>query len=94
MNSVLKTRNCVSKTKGFVFKTMNFAAWRDGLTVLSEIDREDLIGMRIDVETFGKGYVEATGKGRAFLVQYDTGTQISKKKIAVEGVPTKVNIQS
>jgi calcium-binding protein CML len=62
-------------------------AWRDGLTVLSEMDREDLVGARIDVETYGKGNVVATGKGRAFMVEFDPGTPISKKKMAMDGDP-------
>jgi Ca2+-binding EF-hand superfamily protein/CRP-like cAMP-binding protein len=62
-------------------------AWRDGFMVLSEMDREDLVGARIDVETFGKGYVREAGKGRVFMVEFDPGTPVSKKKIAMEGDP-------
>jgi Ca2+-binding EF-hand superfamily protein len=69
-------------------------AWRDGLTVLSEIDREDLLGMRVDVETFGKGTIAAVGKGKVFMVQFDPGTPLGKKKMAMAGMPTKLKLPS
>ena len=67
-------------------------AWRDGLTVLTEIDREELVGARIDVETFGKGTVVSCGKGRKYNVQFDPGTPLGKKKRAMPGVPTEIKL--
>ena len=81
-----------ARAKAAVSALVHEDAWRDGMTVLSEIDREDLVGMRIDVETFGKGSVVSCGKGRQFMVQFDPGTPLGKKKIAVKGTPTKLKL--
>jgi hypothetical protein len=61
-------------------------AWREGRTVLGELDREDMVGHTVVVQGVGKGRIVEAMK-KHFMIQFEVGTVVSKKFVATEGGP-------